>query len=114
MIAVITNADVTVYRRVYNPQTRLDSWEREYVLAAWWFKSEQSSVDADGMHRADTVTIRIPDISVKVAKEDIIVKGKCEIDITTPKDLYGWEYCKVMSANYNDFGGTPHIRIGGQ
>lgn len=114
MIAVITNADVTVYRKAYDPKTRLDSWEREYVPAAWWYKSEQSSVDADGMHRADTITIRIPDLSVKVAKEDMIVRGKCELDITTPKDLEGLEYCKVMSANYNNFGDTPHIRIGGQ
>lgn len=114
MTAVITNADVTVYRRTYDSQTRLDRWEREYVPAAWWFKSEESSVDADGIHRADKVTVRIPGIAVQLAKEDIIVKGKCEIEITSPKDLHGQTFCKVMSVNYNDFGDTPHIRIGGQ
>lgn len=114
MIAVITNADVTVYRRIYDPQTRYDSWEREYVPAVWWFKDEQSSVDAEGMHRADNIAIRIPDISVQVKKEDIVVKGRCEAEIVTPEDLEGWEYCKVLSVNYNDFGDTPHIKIGGQ
>ena len=89
MIAVITNTDVTVYRRVYDPQTRLDTIRISILLEAWWFKSEQSSVDADGMHRADTITIRIPDLSVKVAKEDIIVKENARLTLPRLKTFTG-------------------------
>ena len=44
---------------------------------------------------------------------DYLVKGICDIDMTTAKDLKGTECCKVTSANYNTFGANPHIKVGG-
>lgn len=111
---MLTNASATLYRRIYNPQTRLDTWQREFIPAVWWFRSESSSVDADGLHRADTVTVRIPDISIQIKKEDILVKGECDVDIQKPSDLEDVEAIKVMAVNYNNFGDTPHIKVGGQ
>ena len=41
------------------------------------------------------------------------LKGICDIDMTTAKDLKGTECCKVTSANYNTYGANPHIKVGG-
>lgn len=110
---MITNTDITIYSREYNPSTRLDKWKRTYVPEAWWFKSEKSSVTTDGLKSADVYTIRIPDTSVSVKKDDYIVKGNCMVDMQTVKDLEGLEKTNVSSANYNVSGGNPHIKVVG-
>lgn len=110
---MLTNTDATLYSRKYDPQSRLDAWERIYLPEVWWHKSEQSSVTTDGLKTADVYTVRIPDTSVEVKKDDFIVKGNCLVKMRTVKDLEGTEYCKVTSANYNRFGGSPHIKVGG-
>lgn len=110
---MLSNTDLTLYRREYDPSTRLDIWEREYIPSAWWFESQASSVDADGMHSADVYTIRIPDISIKLKKEDYLVKGKVDLDMKVPSDLAGFTHCKVIAANYNTFGENPHIKVVG-
>lgn len=110
---MLTNTDITIYRRKYNPSTRLDEWERSYIPAAWWHKAEQSSVTTDGLKTADVYTVRIPGTDVKLQKGDIIVKGDCPVQMQTVKDLEGTEHCKVTSANYNTFGDNPHIKAGG-
>ena len=58
-------------------------------------------------------TIRIPDISKVVVKDDYIVKGACSIEMQTVKDLKETDYVKVTSANYNRFGNNPHIKVVG-
>ena len=110
---MITNTDVTVYNRAYDPESKTDKWTRAYVPDAWWFKSEQSSITAEGRKNQDAITIRIPDISVSVKKDDYIVKGMCDIAPQTVKDLDGLEKVRVTSANYNTFGGNPHIKVVG-
>ena len=84
---MITNTDVTVYNRAYDSESKTDKWTRAYVPDAWWFKSEQSSITAEGRKNQDVITIRIPDISVSVKKDDYIVKGMCDIAPQTVKDL---------------------------
>ncbi|UTB43644.1 hypothetical protein NKF89_04995 [Agathobacter rectalis] len=110
---MITNTDVTVYNREYDSESKTDKWTRAYVPDAWWFKSEQSSITAEGRKNQDVITIRIPDISVSVKKDDYIVKGMCDIAPQTVKDLDGLEKVRVTSANYNTFGGNPHIKVVG-
>lgn len=110
---MLTNTDATLYSRKYNPSARLDEWERVYLPAVWWHKSEQSSVTADGLKTADVYTIRIPDICVEVKKDDYIVRGNCLVKMKTVKDLEGTEHCLVTAANYNRFGDSPHIKVGG-
>lgn len=110
---MITNTDVTVYNRAYDSESKTDKWTRAYVPDAWWFKSEQSSITAEGRKNQDVITIRIPDISVSVKKDDYIVKGMCDIAPQTVKDLDGFEKVRVTSANYNTFGGNPHIKVVG-
>lgn len=111
---MLTNASATLYRRIFDPKTRLDKWERVFIPAVWWFRSESSSVDSEGMHRADNITVRIPDMSVRIKKEDVLVKGECNVEIEKPSDLHEVEAIKVMAVNYNNFGDTPHIKVGGQ
>ena len=99
---MLTNTDATLYHRRYNPVTRLDEWGCTYIPAIWWYEAEQSSVTTEGRKTADTSTVRIPDITVLVKKDDYLVK-----------DLAGTEHFKVSAANYNRYGGNPHIRVTG-
>lgn len=110
---MLTNTDITIYNRIYDSVSRLDTWKRVYVPAAWWFKNEQSSITSDGRKNADVYTIRIPDTSVVLKKDDYIVKGNCEIAIETVEDLKAVEKTRVTSVNYNTFGGNPHIKAVG-
>ena len=89
---MITNTDITVFSRVYDSKTRTDKWTRVYVPEVWWFKSEQSSITAEGRKNQDVITIRIPDTSASVN---------------------GFEKVRVTSANYNTFGGNPHVKVVG-
>lgn len=110
---MVTNSAVTVYSRQYDSEKRLDIWKRTYVKDAWWHESESSAITSEGLKRADTFVIRIPDTTIRIKKDDYLVKGICDIDMTTAKDLKGTECCKVTSANYNTFGANPHIKVGG-
>ena len=110
---MITNADVTVYSRTYDPENKTDKWTRAYISEAWWFKKEQSAITSEGRKNQDVITVRIPDTSVSVKKDDYIVKGMCDIAPQTVKDLDGLEKVRVTSANYNTFGGNPHIKVVG-
>lgn len=110
---MITNTDVTIYHREYDPKTRLDSWVRVHVPEAWWYKNEKSSITTEGLKQADVYTIRIPDTSVVLKKDDYVVKGNCDVAMETVKDLDGFERTKITSVNYNTFGGNPHIKVVG-
>lgn len=108
---MLTNTDITIYNRKYDTASRTDTWERVYVPEAWWFKDEQSSITTDGRKNADVYTVRIPDTSLDLKKDDYIVKGNCGVKMQTVKDLDGLEKTRITSANYNTFGGNPHIKV---
>lgn len=110
---MISNTDITVYHREYDPKSRLDIWVRRYIPEVWWYKVEKSTVTTDGLKQADVITIRIPDTSVVIEKDDYIVKGECFVKMQTVKNLNGTDYAKVTSANYNQFGNNPHIKVVG-
>ena len=78
---MLTNTDATLYHRRYNPVTRLDEWGCTYIPAIWWYEAEQSSVTTEGRKTADTFTVRIPDITVLVKKDDYLVKGQCSVQM---------------------------------
>lgn len=110
---MITNTDITIFQRQYDPETRQDIWNTEYVPKAWWFCDNKASITTNGLKTADVYTIRIPDTAISVKRDDYIVKGKCDIEMHTVKDLEGCEKLKVTSANYNTFGSNPHIKVNG-
>ena len=110
---MLTNTDITIYHREYDPKLRMDQWKRIYVPKVWWHKDEKSSVTTDGLKQADVITIRIPDTMIEVVKDDYIAKGNCPVKMQTIKDLSGIEFAKVTSVNRNLFGGNPHIKVVG-
>ena len=96
---MLTNTDITIYSREYDPSSWLDKWKRTYISEAWWFKEEKSSVTTDGLKSADVYTVGVPGTKVKVRKDAYIVKGNCRIDMQTVKDLDGCENMRVTSVN---------------
>lgn len=114
---MLTNTDATLYRRSYDADIRLDRWERIYLPAVWWFENEQSAVTTNARKTADICTVRIPlkltENPITVRKDDYLVKGDCEIEMQTAKDLVQKEHFKVSAANLNAFGSNPHIKVTG-
>lgn len=110
---MLVNSDCTIFSRNRDPSTGQIAWERQYVEECWWFVETKSTVTTEGLKSADVLKARIYDLEVKVKKDDILVKGDCQIEIETVKDLAGNEYFKVTTANYNTFGDNPHIKVVG-
>lgn len=110
---MLTNTDITIYHREYDSSAEFDTWKRVYVPEAWWYKNEKASITTEGLKRADVYTIRIPDTSIVLKKDDYIVKGNCDVVMETVKDLEGLEKTRITSVNYNTFGGNPHIKAVG-
>ena len=108
---VLTNSDCTVYHRVRIPDGH--TWKRRYIPTVWWHEETKSSITTEGLKTADVLKVRIPDISVLIKKDDIIIKGNVNVEIDTIKDLSGVHYYKVETANYNHFGSNPHIKVVG-
>lgn len=74
---------------------------------------EKSSITTNGLKQDDTYTVRIPDVSMEIKKDDYLVKGECKMEMQTVKDLARYDKFKVTSANYNIFGANPHIKVVG-
>lgn len=110
---MLTNTDVTIYRREYDEASRQDKWVKTYVPVAWWFKEEKSTLTPEGRVNADVYTIRIPGTDAVIKKDDYIVRGNCNIKMETVKDLENVEKVRVTSVNYNAFGDNPHIKVVG-
>lgn len=55
-----TNADCTVFNRVYDPKTRTDRWQVTQIHGVFWENRKSSNVIASGMKEADSVLIFIP------------------------------------------------------
>lgn len=110
---MLINSDCTIYRRIYDPSIDCDTWQKQYVPECWWFVGPKSTITTEGLKSADVLTVRIPDLSVKVKKDDILVKGNCTIELKTVNDLKEIEYFKATTVNYNRFGDSPHIKVVG-
>lgn len=110
---MITNSDCTIYHRIRNLSDSKDTWQRQYVPECWWFESTKSSITTGGQKSADVLTVRIPCLTFAVQKGDYMVKGNCELEIETIKDLSSVESFKVTMANYNRFGYNQHIKVVG-
>lgn len=123
---MISNSDITIYNRVYDKAQRLYTYNRTVINGCWWFAQQHASVDSDGVHGADTYTVRIPNLDGYVtpdkykgegwtiAEDDYIVRGEAE-DITKPADLEKEkrQVMKVTGWNDDRFGGTPHLKVTG-
>lgn len=108
---MVTNSDCTIYNRIRSDDG--DTWKRTYIPEVWWFDDTKSSITTDGMKSGNVLNVRIPDTSVSVKKDDVIIKGRCPVEIRSVKDLHEYEYYKVIKANYNLVGSNPHIKVVG-
>lgn len=134
---MVTNADITIYNRRYDKNTRLDVWQKTVIKDVWFYVDHKVNIGDKGLNAADVYKIRIPvsperentylpeDEFVKkidtsnywtLQNGDIAVKGICDVDIDKPADLAQLhkQYCKITSWSDNRFGGLPHWRIGGE
>lgn len=112
-LSMLTNSDCTIYHRIRLAGSSESQWEKQYVKECWWFVETKSSITTEGLKSADVLKLRIPDLSVKVKKDDILVKGNCTIELKTVNDLKEIEYFKATTVNYNRFGDSPHIKVVG-
>lgn len=116
---MITNSSLTIYHKIFNQTTRLDTWVRYNYENVWWFGGKGASIDK-GYDNANDVKIRIPyelNVGLDITKfeiGDIIVKGTLTTNITTQQDLSSHEVYNITSIKNNTTGGQKHINIGGK
>ena len=113
---MITNGSITYYKKVFNPITKLEEWQKYYFDNVWKFAGKGSSIN-NGYENSNNINIRIPmhyvtDATI-FAIGDIIAIGK-QADITKQEDLQGKEFYNVTAININEFGNNPHIHLGGK
>lgn len=129
-----TNADITIYNAVYDPESRLNTYHRTVIRGAWFYVDNKVNVTSDGLASADVYKVRIPESAQMCGVEyvpansysgepgtwtlqhdDYVVRGVCDLEINVPADLkkHKLQAFKITSWADNRFGGLPHWRIGG-
>lgn len=109
---MLTNTDITICSRAYNPSTRLDGWRLIYIPEAWWFKDSTAQMTTDGMKSSDSFVVRIPGLAAEVKKGDYAVRGTLK-KMETVKDLEHTDHFCVTGVNYNRYGDESHIKAVG-
>ena len=122
---MITNADITILNRVYDPEERLDKWKATFIENVSFYSDTKVNLDSNGLTTADVYKMRIPDYNGYVPAgeyigeegtwtlqiDDYIVKGKLDKDVTRPAELD--DKIRIKSFSDNRRGMLPHLRIGG-
>lgn len=124
-----TNADVTIYNKFLNPETRLDEYKRTVIKGVFFDEKEGSNRLQSGLESADSVLMLIPFdsliddefISPKEFKgeagtftlraEDKIVKGEIDYEIVGSTREFEEKYktFTLTSVDTKDFG-SQHMR----
>ena len=134
---MITNADITIYNRKRNPETKKMEYCRTILKGVHWYTDQKVTVGENGLKSADVYKIRVPMDNREdnyltpekyaalpwgehtkywtIENGDLFIKGEVELEITKPSDLESPHspWGTVVSYSDNRFGGLPHIRIGG-
>jgi hypothetical protein len=55
-----TNADITIFNKHYNEDTRLDEWQHTQIRSVNWYGKQAVSVGDNGLVSVDQYIIRIP------------------------------------------------------
>ena len=134
-----TNADCTVYNRIYDPTSRQDRWQRTALSGVLWESQEAVSVVKGGLAPAGTVSnttavyipfrdgylppkrfSAVPGGSWTIQKGDRVVKGVVDLEIEGGKisaleQTYD-DVITVTSVDAMDYGSRDmwHWQIGGQ
>lgn len=118
-MTMLTNADCTLYHKVYDPASRLDRWTRKVIRNVNWHAKRKVSIGKNGLNAANTFVVQIPVQSVPDGFEasvgDVIVKGILELDITQVKELSPYERYTITAVSDNRYGSLylHHWRIEG-
>lgn len=127
-----TNADITIYNRYFDKETRLDKYHRTVLYGVFWDERKAVNRLQSGLEDADEVTIVIPfrvatDKKYVSPKEfekledkagyftlqegDRVVKGAIDFEITGKVSDLDKEYeaFTITSVDTKDFG-SPHMR----
>lgn len=121
---MLINSNLTIYHKVFNEKTRLESWTRynygDNDDKKVWFYGGKGSSTSEGYENANDVKIRIPyDINPNLNVSnfnigDIIVQGYLDFDIKTQLDLKDYNFYNITSIVDNNFGNNQHIHICGK
>lgn len=115
-----TNADCTVFNRLYDPATRQDTWKATQLQGVFWENRKAANVIKSGMKEADSVLIFIPfsmtgyqppkefkrdPVGWTLRPEDWIVKGHVEYEgpITGLADRFD-NVVAITSVDTMDYG----------
>lgn len=127
-----TNADITIYNRYFDPETRLDKYQRTILYGVFWDAMKAVKRIQGGLESDDKVYIVIPFsadtnrqyISPKeferledksdyftLQEGDRVVKGAIEFEITGKLSDLDKEYeaFTITSVDTKDFG-SQHMR----
>lgn len=132
-----TNADITIFNKWYNEDTRLDEWYRTQIPGVNWYGGQAVTVSDNGLMAANTYKVRIPLSAASMGKTfvnpqiyavkaktdlsdcwtlqsgDVVARGL--VDVADPKDVSG-EHFLVTGWNDNRRGSPimQHWRVDGK
>ena len=108
-----TNADITLYSKVYDTTTRLDKWERRIINNVFFDNVLGANTNKSGMDAANSVVVFVPlaNIDIEPKTGDYIVYGRIYDDISKITDLTKkYTNAHVLTAvDKKDFG-SMHMR----
>jgi hypothetical protein len=138
---MLTNADITIFNKWYNRETRLDEWKRTQIRGVNWYGGQKVTVTDNGLQSADAYTVRIPAVSAPQGKQfvlpenyasaesdalaglwtlrtgDVVVRGLVAGDIAQAADVTGkYSQCFTVTGWRDNRRGSPavqHWRIDG-
>lgn len=114
---MLVNADITIYHKSYNPETRLDEWRAAQYPGVNWHGRQAAIVGDSGLNTADSYIVRIPTTEhIGAENDDIVVKGLVNDVITGPSALNAYPHFVVTSISDNRRGSEQmrHWRIEGK
>lgn len=131
---MITNADITIYNSIVNPETRLREWKATVIKGVHFYVDNKVALTEKGLASADICKIRVPvsadfggtvyvpsneytgtDHTWTLKTDDYVIGGVLMMEIEKPADLQGKasQIYKITSWADNRSGGLKHWRIGG-
>lgn len=113
-----TNTSMTLYHKRFNPNAKLDEWDRYPIGKVMWQGGKGASINK-GYEKANDISIFIPSNENKELNKvpfsigDVVVKGNIEDKITKQSDLKVDNY-NITTLINNDYGSLDmqHIQLG--
>ncbi len=115
---MLTNTNLTVYHKDFDPDKRIEKWIRNSYEV--WFHGGVGSSTNKGYENSNDVQIRIPyDCNENLnildfGIGDILVEENIKKDIITQQDLSEYQVYNITSIVNNVSGFNKHIHISGK